>query len=103
MSWLLAVLMAAAFGGTTPRTHTVEIRGMEFHPAELTVAPGDTIVWINRDIVPHSATAGGKGGWDTGVLTQGAAGRFVASRSGSVAYVCSLHPTMHGKLIVRPA
>lgn len=98
MSWLLAVLMAAAFTGTAPRTHTVEIRGMEFHPAELTVAPGDTIVWINRDIVPHTASVSGS--WDTGTITQGAAGRHVAGHSGTIHYTCTLHPTMQGTLII---
>jgi plastocyanin len=98
VSWLIAVLLVAVLGGTTPRTHTVEIRGMEFHPAELSVAAGDTVVWINRDIVPHTATAKG---WGTDVLTQGQAGRIVARHAGTIDYVCNLHPTMHGTLLVR--
>lgn len=93
------------FAGATapPRTHTVEIRGMEFHPAVLTVAVGDTVVWINRDMVPHTATATGAGTtkWDTGQLGQGKTGRYVVSRRGAINYVCSFHPTMHGKLIIR--
>ena len=98
MSWLIAVLMVAVLGGAAPRTHTVEIRGMEFHPAELTVAPGDTIVWINQDIVPHTATAKA---WGTDVLSQGQSGRIVARRVGTIHYVCNLHPTMHGTLLIR--
>lgn len=98
MSWVIAVLMVAALGGTPLRTHTVEIRGMEFHPAELTVAPGDTVVWINRDIVPHTATAKA---WGTDVLSQGQSGRIVARRAGTIRYVCTLHPTMHGTLRIR--
>jgi plastocyanin len=94
--WLFTLLA----GSMTPQTtHTVEIRGMEFHPALLTVAVGDTIVWINRDIVPHTATANGRTKWDTGQLVQGQAGRYVARRAGVARYVCTLHPTMHGKLI----
>jgi len=99
VNWLMAVLLVAALGGAAPpRTHTVEIRGMEFHPAELTVAPGDTVVWINRDIVPHTATAKG---WGTDVLTQGQSGRIVARHAGTIDYACNLHPTMHGTLLVR--
>lgn len=102
--WLLLL-----FAGLTapPRTHTVEIRGMEFHPAGLTVAVGDTVVWINRDIVPHTATATGtgRGGgttkWDTGQLGQGQTGRYVVRRAGVSNYACTFHPTMHGKLIIR--
>ena len=93
--WLLLML------GSVPKTHTVEIRGMEFHPAVLTVAVGDTVVWINHDIVPHSATASGRAAWDTGQLLQNQTGRQVMTHSGATRYVCAFHPTMHGKLIVR--
>ena len=34
-----------------PQTHTVTIEGMKFHPEALTVALGDTVVWINKDLV----------------------------------------------------
>ena len=74
---------------------------MAFHPAELAVARGDTVVWINRDIVPHSATAAtGAGDWDTGILASAERGQLVARRPGTMAYVCTLHPNMRGTLIV---
>ena len=97
--WLLLLLCVSR----APTTHTVEIRGMEFHPAVLTVAVGDTVVWINRDIVPHTATAagGGRMKWDTGQLPQGQSGHYVASHKGVARYACTLHPTMHGRLIIR--
>ncbi len=38
----------------TPKVHTVEIKQMKFQPAELIVQKGDTVVWINNDIVAHS-------------------------------------------------
>jgi plastocyanin len=94
--WLLLLSL-----GKAPTTHTVEIRGMEFHPPVLTVAVGDTIVWVNRDIVPHTATAAGRSKWDTGRLLQGQAGRSVAATPGVARYACTFHPTMHGRLIIR--
>lgn len=84
-----------------PGRHVVEIRGMAFHPAVLTVSRGDTVVWINRDIVPHTATAAGRPTWDTGQLQRGQDGRYVPDRGGEVLYVCTLHPTMQGKLIIQ--
>ena len=45
-----------------PRQHIVEIRDFGFHPERTLISPGDTIVWINRDIVPHTVTAG-DGSW----------------------------------------
>jgi plastocyanin len=88
---------------TNPVAHrrVVEIRGMAFHPAVLEVRPGDTVVWVNRDIVPHTATATRKPGWNTGPLLQGKSGRYVVSQRGADPYVCELHPTMLGKLVVR--
>jgi plastocyanin len=83
--------------------HTIEIRGMAFHPESLTVAPGDTVVWINRDIVPHTATASGSAAkWSTAQLAQGESGRYVPRRAGTIQYICALHPTMRGTLTIRP-
>ena len=41
-----------------PRTHTVTIDGFRFQPERLTVARGDRIVWVNKDVVPHTALPG---------------------------------------------
>ena len=99
MTFWLVLLLGLS---TPPTTHTVEIRGMEFHPAALTVAVGDTIVWVNRDIVPHTATASGRvKAWDTKQLSQGQTGRYIARHKGTLHYSCTLHPTMHGTVIVR--
>jgi plastocyanin len=86
---------------TVPHRHIVEIQGMAFHPEVLEVERGDTVVWINRDIVPHSATASRKPGWNTGPLLQGKSGQYVANRRGEDSYFCELHTVMLGKLIVR--
>lgn len=74
---------------------------MAFHPESLEVGRGDTVVWVNRDIVPHTATSTRNGGWDTGPLPQGRSGQYVARRAGEERYFCRLHPVMLGKLIVR--
>jgi plastocyanin len=73
---------------------------MAFHPAALEVALHDTVVWINRDIVPHTATAAGSAGWDTGILAGGDSGSRVFSEAGTVEYVCTLHPTMQATVTV---
>src|SRR5919204_3619576 len=103
MSRLAILLPLAAFaagggietaGRSQARTHTIEIRGLQFHPAVLTVARGDTVVWINRDIVPHTATRSSKGPirWDTGSLSSGASGRYIPERAGVARYTCTFHP-----------
>lgn len=74
---------------------------MAFDPAVLRVERGDTVVWVNRDLVPHTATAVGKPSWSTGNLTQDQSGHHVASAAGEVPYFCELHPVMKGLLVVR--
>ncbi len=104
---LAAVLLLNGWGAVpadnpvaSARRHVVEIRGMTFRPAVVTVAPGDTVVWINRDIVPHTATAVGNSGWDTGILAQGDSSRYIPERRAERSYTCILHPVMRGRLIV---
>jgi plastocyanin len=75
---------------------------MSFRPETLTVRTGDTVVWVNKDIVPHTATASSAAGtFDTGNLAQGDAGRYVAQHAGAVEYTCTLHPVMKATLIIK--
>src|SRR5215212_5417535 len=41
-------------------TTTVEIRNNAFNPAQLNVAPGTTVTFVNNDNVPHTATSDNK-------------------------------------------
>lgn len=105
MLWAGPLVLACAgeHGESGPRTHTVEIREMEFHPGELRVSPGDTVVWINRDIVPHTATDPDSA-WTSPPLSQGDRWRTVARALGTGTYICAFHPVMEAGLIVeRPS
>jgi plastocyanin len=44
---ILCMVGIAAGEERAPKTHTVTIEGMRFQPDVLTVAPGDTLVWVN--------------------------------------------------------
>ena len=82
-----------------PKTHTVNIVEMRFQPESLTVAPGDFVVWINKDIVPHTATAAGS--FDSKTIEPTRSWSYRARRKGEMAYVCTLHPTMKGTLRIK--
>jgi plastocyanin len=90
----------AACSRPVPRSHTVTIQNFAFVPAELTVAAGDTVVWSNKDIVPHSATAR-DAAWDSKPIDANAAWRGVAPARGRHDYYCVLHPNMKATLVVR--
>jgi len=83
-----------------PATHTVTMEDMRFEPQTLTVARGDTIVWVNKDPVPHTATSKG-GGFDSGTVLAQKSWKFTARQHGEFAYNCTFHPTMTATLQVK--
>jgi plastocyanin len=95
----LAVLPAAA-AVAAGKTHAVRIEGMKFAPERLEVAAGDTVVWTNKDFLPHSVTAG-EAHVESGDLPPNKSWRFVARKKGEMPYICRLHPVMKGVLVVK--
>ena len=97
---LLAAGLAFALGGPAyAATHTVKIDGMKYEPATLTVKRGDRIVWQNKDVVPHTATA--RGAFDSGSIATGKSWSHAMSKSGRFDYVCTFHPGMKAQVVVQ--
>jgi plastocyanin len=90
----------AGAANAAPRVHTVLIEGMRFQPEGLTVAPGDTVVWINRDMVPHTATSA-SGRFDSGELAPGKSWTYTVRAAGEFNYICTYHPLMKAILRVK--
>jgi len=80
-----------------PRTHIVEIKQFRFSSKMIRLRPGDTILWINLDLVPHTATAVDKS-WDTGIIKKGESLKILVTRNFELRYFCQYHPTMRGKI-----
>ena len=97
-----ATVAAAAFSiaalAAAAETHTVTIESLQFKPAVLTVRQGDTVVWVNRDVVPHTATT--KPTFDSGEIAAGRSWKMVANKKGRYDYICTVHPTMKATLVV---
>jgi len=83
-----------------PVTVKIAIEGMKFLPADVTVKPGDTVVWTNKDIVAHTVTSK-NGTFDSKVIPPNGSYKFVARRKGDFAYICTLHPPMAADFKVR--
>jgi plastocyanin len=81
---------------------TVDINDHAFDPAQLNVAPGTTVTFVNNDAEPHTATAD-NGLFDTGVLEPGYSFDVFFDGSGTVTYHCELHPDMQGSIVVGEA
>jgi plastocyanin len=95
---LLSGRGSASAHGTTIR---VVIQNLEFSPAEVTAKVGDTIEWVNKDVLLHTATDKG-GAWDVSI-DPGKTGRLVLDTAGTFEYDCKYHPNMKGKIVVAKA
>ncbi len=95
---LAAIVLAAA----APQDTAVNIDNFAFTPAEITIAPGTTVVWTNRDDIPHTVTGAdvprlfGSNPMDTGDHYT-----YRFDHAGRFAYFCSLHAHMTGVVVVK--
>ena len=96
-----AVALLAAIGAGTvfAADRNVAISGFRFTPRTITVNVGDTVTWTNRDGQIHTATAGTA--WDTGDLANGESTSIAMDRAGTFDYICAVHPTMTGTVVVQ--
>jgi len=76
--------------GSTPQTST----------AELTVAPGTTVTWLNGDDIPHTVVATNKAFRSRALDTEDTFS-FTFTSAGEFDYFCSLHPHMTGRILVK--
>ena len=95
-----AIRAMAAEQRPEPRRHTVTIDATSYGPKTLTVSVGDTIVWVNKDMFPHTVTAR-TGSFDSGDIAAGKSWTHTVKAEGLFAYFCTYHPTMKGTLRIR--
>jgi plastocyanin len=80
-------------------SQSVAIDNFKFTPASLTVNQGARITVTNRDSTAHTMTAD-NGSFDTGDIDPGSSATVSLSKPGTLKYHCSIHPFMHGTLVV---
>jgi plastocyanin len=78
----------------------IVIEDFIFKPAEVTVAPGTKITWINKDEAPHTATSVDKK-FNSGGLDTDDKFSFVFNDKGEYQYFCALHPHMKATITVK--
>jgi plastocyanin len=91
---------AVVAAATSPAT--VQIDNFAFTPATLTVTAGTTVTWKNEDDSPHRI--GDKDGtFRSAALDTDDAFSHTFATPGEYPYICTIHPYMVGKIIVKPA
>ena len=100
----VALVLSALVAGTSisARAATIQIsrENLEISPAEASAKVGDTIEWINKDVLAHTATAR-NGDWDM-MLPPKKSGTLVLKKAGTFDYYCRFHPNMKATLTVAP-
>jgi plastocyanin len=80
-------------------TIRVTIDQLVFSPVQIKAKVGDTVEWINKDILAHTATVNGD--WDV-MIAANASASLVLKKAGTLDYYCRFHPNMKGQIIVTP-
>ena len=97
----LAVCAQSAHAAPTAQEGaTVSIANFAFTPAEITIAPGESVTWTNDDGAPHGL-AFQDGAPGTELLLPGARFQRQFARPGTYDYKCAIHPYMTGRVVVR--
>ena len=78
----------------------VKVDNFSFSPQTITIAPGTTVIWTNRDDIPHTVVSDDKV-FKSKVLDTDEKFSFTFDKAGNFPYFCSIHPKMTGKVIVQ--
>jgi plastocyanin len=70
-----------------------------YEPNPIRVKVGQAITWTNKDGDPHDVTAD-NGAFASGPIGAGGTYRMVLTAPGKYTFFCTLHPEMHGEIIV---
>ena len=87
-------------GQSSTATAEVTIGNFTFEPATLTVAPGTTVTWTNRDDIPHTVVST-DGLFKSKARDTDEKFSFTFDKAGTYPYFCSIHPKMKGQIVVR--
>jgi plastocyanin len=103
---LLALAIALIAAGPTlasgePPAVTVTIDNFAFGVPTVTVAPGDTVTWINHDDEPHTVVSDDGKTFRSKALDTGERFSFTFMQAGTYGYFCSVHPHMTAKVVVK--
>jgi plastocyanin len=93
-------LLAGSAQGAPPADARVSISQFKFEPAEISVAPGGSVTWVNADAEEHTVTATDRSYTSSGLEpAETFSHRFTAP--GTYQYFCALHPHMTATVVVK--
>jgi plastocyanin len=108
----MVLILAGCGGGASPRhvsayamrhpqivPHAGGYPDGYYVPNPIHIRVGQSVTWTNLDNDPHTVTAD-DGTFDSGAIAYHASWRWIFARPGTYTYFCTLHPRMHGIIVV---
>ena len=86
-----------ASGSARADDHTDEIKGLAFNPDQITVRAGDSVTWVNHDSDRHHLQGDG---FESNDLPNSSTFTVQFPEPGEIAYHCTIHTYMEGKVVV---
>ena len=83
---------------TTPMNVEVTIKDLAFDPANVSISVGDTVIWKNEDKVNHQIKIGDV---ESTLFSEGKTFNHTFNTTGTFSYICTIHPSMKGTVIVK--
>ena len=98
---MAAVVSYAAPAADAPEGSAIVMaKDFMFAPTALTVAPGSTVTWTNKDDEPHTVVSEG-GLFRSAALDTNESFSFRFDKPGTYRYRCTIHPRRVGTIVVR--
>src|SRR5438132_1250978 len=92
--------VAAQAAAPAGKVVEVKVDNFSFSPQTITIAAGTTVIWTNRDDIPHTVVSDDKF-FKSKVLDTDEKFSFTFDKPGTFGYFCSIHPKMTGKIVVQ--
>jgi plastocyanin len=99
MAAAISISLRAGQAVADPAPANIEIDNFTFAPQQLIVRAGTTVIWRNRDDIPH-AVASSTRAFKSKALDTDDTYAFTLTTAGTYEYFCSLHPQMIGTIVV---
>ncbi len=87
---------------SSPGSHAVTVVDFSFQPSSISVPVGSTVTWTNEDAFAHSvvATGGPDATFRSDPLATGQTYSHTFDAPGTYTYICGIHPSMAGSVVV---
>lgn len=92
-----AATSSQASAAAATQGNTVSIENFAFVPDSLTIKAGTTVIWTNNDSASHNIKSTD---FTSPMMANGQTFEFKFDTKGTFDYICGVHPSMKGKIIV---